>query len=106
MTSDQARYIYKKVESESIINIDAIKQEIDAKNVDSNNMDEDKINPYHEVITNKVEKENTVISQMEQWSILSNVVNYVQNDRHPRDFYDLDINTIDWKNHKKIYDWI
>ena len=30
---------------------------------------------------------------MEQWSILSNVVNYVQYDRHPRDFYDLDIKT-------------
>ena len=33
---------------------------------------------------------------MEQWSILSNVVNYVQYNRHPKDFCDL--------NHKKIYD--
>ena len=25
------------------------------------------INPYHEIITNKVEKDDTIISQMEQW---------------------------------------
>ena len=35
----------------------------------------DKINPHHEIITNTAEKDNTIISQMEQWSILSNVVN-------------------------------
>ena len=27
---------------------------------------------------------------MEQWLILSNVVNYVQYDRNPKDFYNLD----------------
>ena len=26
-----------------------------------------KINPYHEMIPNKVEKDNIIISQMEQW---------------------------------------
>ena len=41
---------------------------------------------------------------MEQWSILSNVVNYVQYDRHSRNFHDLDIKTIDQKSHRKIYD--
>ena len=30
---------------------------------------------------------------MEQWSILSNIVNYIQYDRHPRHLYDLDIKT-------------
>ena len=40
---------------------------------------------------------------MEQWSILSNIVNYVQYDRHPRNFNDLDIKTIDQKNQEKIY---
>ena len=43
-----------------------------------------------------------VISQMEQWSILSNVINYVQDDRYPRNYYDLDIKVIEQKNHKKI----
>ena len=41
---------------------------------------------------------------MEQWSILSNIVNYVQYDRNPRDFYNLDVKALDQKNHRKIYD--
>ena len=41
---------------------------------------------------------------MEQWSILSNVVNYVQYDRNPKNFYDLDIKDIDEKSHRKMYD--
>ena len=39
---------------------------------------------------------------MEQWLILSNVVNYVQYNRNPKDLYSLDINAIDQKNHSKI----
>ena len=38
---------------------------------------------------------------MEQWSILSNVVNYVQYDMNPKEFYNLDAKAID---QKKIYD--
>ena len=35
-----------------------IKQEIEADGLDNNNnLDEDKINPYHEIIANIVEKE-------------------------------------------------
>ena len=41
---------------------------------------------------------------MEQWSIQSNIVNYVQYDRNLTDFYNLDIKTIDQKNHRKIND--
>ena len=40
---------------------------------------------------------------MEQWSILSNVVNYVQYDRHPKKFYNLNIKGIDQKNLKRIH---
>ena len=39
---------------------------------------------------------------MEQWSILSNMVNYVQYDKHPKNFHNLDINPVDQKDHKKI----
>ena len=98
LTNNQASYTYKKVESESIANIETIKQEIEA-----DKLDEDKVNPYHEIITNKIEKENIVSTQMEQWSILSNIVNYVQYDRHPINVYDLDMKTVDHKRHKKIY---
>ena len=43
-----------------------------------------KTNPYYRIITNKVEKDDIIISQMEQWLILSNMVNYVQYDKHPK----------------------
>ena len=41
---------------------------------------------------------------MEQWSKLSNVVNYVQYDRNPGDFYNLDVKALDQKNHRMIYE--
>ena len=40
---------------------------------------------------------------MEQWLILINIVSYVQYDRHPKFFYDLDVNIIAQKSHRKIY---
>ena len=45
-------------------------------------------------------------SQMEQWSILSNVINYVQYNRNPRDYYKLDVKAFEPKNNRKIYDGI
>ena len=38
---------------------------------------------------------------MEQWSILSNVVNYIQYDRHPKNFHNVDIKAVNQRNHKK-----
>ena len=42
-----------------------------------------------------------ITSQMEQWSILSNAVNYVKFDRNPKKFSDLDVKAIYQKNHGK-----
>ena len=52
----------KKVESESIVNIDTVKQDIEEDKLGSNNKDEDKVNLYHEVITNKVEKGDIIMT--------------------------------------------
>ena len=38
---------------------------------------------------------------MEQWSILSNVVNYLQHSRHPKIFYNLDIKAVNQRSYKK-----
>ena len=62
-----------------------------------------KINLYHEIIVNKAEWDNTILSQIEQWSILSNVIHYIQYDRHPRNFYNLHIKALNQKSHQKIY---
>ena len=85
LTKDQARYVYKKVESGSVINKDTTKQEMD-QDVDRIDDTKGEINPYHEIIVNKAERDNTVLLSMEQWSILSNVINYIQYDRHPKTF--------------------
>ena len=43
----------------------------------------------------------TVLLQMEQWSILSNVVNYIQYDRHPKHFYNLNIRVVNKEKYKR-----
>ena len=46
-------------------------------------MDDDngEVNPYRELIVNNVEKIEMQITQMEQWSILNNSLNYVQHSK-------------------------
>ena len=39
---------------------------------------------------------------MEQWSIRNNVVNCVQYDRNPRDFYNIDVKVIDQKIYVRL----
>ena len=104
LTNDQARHIYKKVELEGIVNIDTIKQEIEEDKLGKDNIDDDEVNPYHKTIIKNIDKENTITSHMEQWSILSNVVNCIQFDRDPKNSYDLDVKAIYQKSHRKIYD--
>ena len=38
---------------------------------------------------------------MEQWSILSNVVNYVQYDKHPKNFHNLNVSTVNKEKYKR-----
>ena len=42
------------------------------------------INPYKELIVNNAEKIEPILTQMEQWSVLSNTLNYFQYNRHPK----------------------
>ena len=39
------------------------------------------VNPYRELIVNNTERIEPLMTQMEQWSILSNILNYVQHSR-------------------------
>ena len=41
---------------------------------------------------------------MEHWSILSDVVKYVQHDQDPKTLHDLNVKALDYRNHKKLYD--
>ena len=56
-------------------------------------------NPYKELIVNNAEKLEPLMTQMEQWSILSNVLNYIQYDKHPKNYHNLSINAVNkYKN--------
>ena len=51
-------------------------------------------NPYKELIVNNAEKIEPLLAQIEQWSILSNTLNYIQYDRHPKNYHTLGISTV------------
>ena len=44
-------------------------------------------NPYRELIVNNAGKIENTLSQMEEWPILSNVINYVQYSKNPKNFH-------------------
>ena len=102
LTEDQARHVYRKVESGNIININTLKQEIE-QDQEINRLDDTSrdINPYTELIVNNVEKIGTVLSQMEQQSILSNIVNCIQYDEHPKNFHNLNIRVVNKGKYKR-----
>ena len=58
------------------------------------------INPYQELIVNNAEKIEPLMTQMEQWSILSNVLNYVQHSRFHSVNHTLDIKAVNKYKHK------
>ena len=88
---EQARHVYKKVESGNIIDVNTLKQEIQVWELSKLDDTSGEDNPYRELIVNNAEKIETVLSQMEQWSILCSVVKYIQYDRHPKNFHNLNI---------------
>ena len=67
------------METDKIINTDTIQQEIEQEN-QLNGMDDmnGETNPYCELIVNNAERIEPLMTQIEQWSILSNVLNYIQ----------------------------
>ena len=65
-----------------------IGQEIQLGRIDDTSKE---TNPYKELIVNNVEKIEPFMTQMEQWSILSNILNYVQHSRFNSMNHTLDV---------------
>ena len=65
-----------------MINTDTMQQEIEQEQ-QLNRMDDEngETNPYRELIVNNAEKIESPMTQMEQWSMLSNILNYVQHSK-------------------------
>ena len=101
LTREQTRYIYRKVGTGEIINTDMIEQEIEQEKqldrIDDTNRETD---PYNELIVNNAEKIGPLMTQMEQWSILSNVLNYVQHSRFHLMNHMLDVKAVNKYKHK------
>ena len=92
LTRDQTKYIYKKVETGEIINMDMIQQGIEQeKQLGRIDDTSGETIPYKELIVNNAEKVEPLMTQIEQWSILSNVLNYVQHSRFNSINHTLDV---------------
>ena len=60
-------------------------------------------NPYKELIINNAEKIEPLMTYMEQWSVLSNILNYIQHDRHHMINHNLSISAVNkYKNGSEI----
>ena len=99
MTREQAKFVYKKTQSGDMINTETLQQELEHKRqlnkIDAMSGD---TNPYKEMIGSNAEIE-PFLAQMEQWSILSNTLNYIQYDKCPNNFYNLGISAVNvYKN--------
>ena len=57
-------------------------------------------NPYRELIVNNAGRIDNTLSQMKQWPILSNVINYVQYDKHPKNFHSMSVKSINKMKNK------
>ena len=95
LTREQANYVYRKRESGEIIHVDTIQQEIEQEE-QLNKIDDmsGETNPYKELKVNNGEKMEPLMRQIEQWSILSNIVNYIQHDRHHMTNHNLNIRAV------------
>ena len=65
-----------------MINKDTVQQEIEQeKQLNRTDDGNGEINPYKELVVNNAERTEPLMTQMEQWSILSNILNYVQHSK-------------------------
>ena len=101
LTMEQTRYIYKKVVIGEIINTETIEQEMEQEKqlskIDDTNGE---TNPYQELIVNNTEKIEPLMTQMEQWSIISDVLNYVQHSRFHSMKHTIDIRAVNKYKHR------
>ena len=74
-----------------------IDQDIELDKIDDTSGDE---NPYRELIVNNAGKIETTSSQIEQWSILSNVINYKQYDKWLKNFHTMSLRPVNKTKNK------
>ena len=87
-----------------MINTETLQQELECERQLSK-IDETsgETNPYTDLIVNYAEKIEPLLAQMEQWLILSNMLNYIHYDRHAKNYHNLGISAVNkCKKHSDI----
>ena len=100
LTREQRNYIYKNIETGEMINTDMIQQDMEQEQLSKIDDTSRETNPYHELIVNNAEKVEPLMTQMEQRSILSNALNYVQHGKFHSIGHTLDIRAVKIYKHK------
>ena len=80
LTEDQTRYIYKRVEKICNLNTETMKPEMEQDKLTETKTNTESENLYQKVVLNNVYHEENKTAQMENWSILSDNIRYVQHD--------------------------
>ena len=89
------------METGKIINTDTIQQELEQEK-QLNRMDDmnGETSPYHELIVNIADRIEPLMTQMEQWSILSNILNYIQHNKYHTVSHTLNIKAVNKHRYK------
>ena len=97
LTERQTDHVYKAIEESNMINTKTITCK--SMRCEANQCQDD--NPYKRVVLNNVYSEPDKSPEMKSWSIFSDNVRYVQHDQ--RTSQNLDIDTLDYRDHKDLY---
>ena len=99
LTEDQAKFVYKKVNTGKAVDTKAIKQEIEQEKLVGTDIE----NTYQKAILTDVSKTGKDPTQMEEWLILSDHVKYVKHDGSGT-FHNLNIDALNYHQNKDLYE--
>ena len=107
LTEDQARHVYKVVEMNKIINVETMKQEIEDDKMTRNRLKEEdeniEANPYQMAILNKASREDIKTEQMIHWSILSDLIKYIDGSSCSDMIPSWTMKPLDYQQHKRLH---
>ena len=107
LTEDQARHVYKMVETDKVINIETMKQEIEESEVTRNRLKEEEenteINPYQMAILNKVSRDDIKTEQMIHWLMLGDLIKYIDGSSCSDMIPSLTVKPLDYWQYKRLY---
>ena len=93
LTEQQGNHVYKKVEEGGIINLNMLQKELRQE------LDKEDDNPYKKVVLNKVYREANKSPKIEDWSIFTDQIKYIQHNERTKHRFDL--KTVDYQQNSE-----